>query len=138
MSSILHYDDRTISQAVFTSLQALSQETTDETARKEQKNQAVELYTYLATWGLLRLQGEIRALSKTTHKQTVQCFFETLGRLVDPEFAANPEVNPFRALETGVTYLTGRSASEYLGLTGFAMQVAREFSFWAEAIYADV
>lgn len=35
----------------------------------------------------------------------------------------------------GLNYLTTREASEYLGLTGLALQVAREFAFWAEAVY---
>jgi hypothetical protein len=29
-------------------------------------------------------------------------------------------------------------SDDYLGLTGIALAVAREFSFWADAIYADI
>ena len=32
---------------------------------KEQKNQAVELYTYLSTWGMMRLKAEEMALDKS-------------------------------------------------------------------------
>jgi hypothetical protein len=128
---MLTYDPRTISSKVYRNLDSLKNDTPNESDRKEQKSQAVELYTYVATWGLLRLKAEEFALSQNSKKQVVQCFFKTLGEVAFPELP-----NPFLGRD-GLDYLTNKKidASEYLGFTGLALQVAREFAFWAEAIY---
>lgn len=126
---MLTYDPRTISSKVYRNLEALKDATPKESDRKEQKSQAVELYTYIATWGLLRLKAEEFALSQDNKRKVVQCFFETLGEIAFPQ-----EDNPFLG-QGGLNYLTKKDASEYLGFTGLALQVAREFAFWVEAIY---
>ena len=130
---MLTYDPRSISSLVYQNLAQLKQSVAQEAAQKEQKGQAVELYTYTATWGLLRLKAEEFALQSQPNKQrVVQRFFSILGELVFPETPGR-----FQG-EAGLQYLSNRnqlSASEYLGLTGVALQVAREFSFWAEALY---
>jgi hypothetical protein len=83
-------------------------------------------------WGLLRLKGEDAALVNQAQKQkVVRCFFKTLSQLV----FTNERTNQFEG-SAGLERLTRMSASEYLGLTGVALQVAREFSFWAESLYA--
>lgn len=126
---MLTYDPRTISSKVYKNLEQLKANTPNESDRKEQKSQAVELYTYIATWGLLRLKAEEFALSQNSKKEVVKCFFKTLGQVAFPDTA-----NPFLERQ-GLNYLTEKDASEYLGFTGLALQVAREFAFWAEAIY---
>jgi hypothetical protein len=129
------YDPRTISTLVYQNLNRLKQTVASETDQKEQKNQAVEIYSYIATWGLLRLKAEEFALSGNTNRnkrKLVECFFQTLGKLVSPD-----EPNIFDGNQ-GLQYLSNSQqlgASEYLGLTGIALQVAREFAFWAEALY---
>ncbi|ALB39666.1 hypothetical protein AA650_03585 [Anabaena sp. WA102] len=135
---MLTYDPRTISTHVYQSLSNLQQDTINQAAQKEQKSQAVELYTYIATWGLLRLKAEEFALSQNSKKDVVKCFFQILGKIAFPE-------KPDHFLERqGLNNLTKRgdsesfNASEYLGLTGLALQIAREFAFWAEAVYPDV
>ncbi len=129
---MINYDPRKISIQVYTNLKDVKDSTQDSKHHDEQKNQAVELYTYIATWGLLRLKGEDAALVNQAQKQkVVRCFFKTLSQLVFPNDRSNPlEGSP------GLERLTGMSASEYLGLTGVALQVAREFSFWAQSLYA--
>lgn len=129
---MLTYDPRSISTKVYTNLNKLQQDTRSNTDKKEQKSQAVELYTYVATWGLLRLKAEETALKQDSKKEVVECFFKTLGQIVFPD-----DDNQL-ADKDGLNYLITRSASEFLGLTGLALQVAREFAFWAEAIYPDV
>ncbi|MEZ2239639.1 hypothetical protein [Microcoleus sp.] len=126
---MLTYDPRSISSKVYQNLDKLKNDTPNEIDRKEQKSQAVELYTYIATWGLLRLKAEEFALSQDNKKQVVKCFFKTLGEVAFPG-----QPNPFLE-QQGLNYLTKRDASEYLGFTGLALQVAREFAFWVEAIY---
>ncbi|MEG4230841.1 hypothetical protein QUA40_01805 [Microcoleus sp. Pol11C3] len=126
---MLTYDPRTISSKVYKNLDDLKNKTPNESDRKEQKSQAVELYTYISTWGLLRLKAEEFALSQDNKRRVVQSLFQTLG-----EIAFSGQPNPFLGRD-GLNYLTGKDASEYLGFTGLALQVAREFAFWAEAIY---
>jgi hypothetical protein len=129
---MLTYDPRSISTKVYRNLQALKDKTSKESDQKEQKSQAVELYNYIATWGLFRLKAEQTALNKDTHKAVVQCFFKTLEDVAFPD-----DKSQKLSKESGLNYLCdpNRDASEYLGLTGLALQVAREFAFWAEAIY---
>ena len=132
---MLTYDPRSISSRVYRQLSTLKSDT-DQSAHKEQKSQAVELYIYIATWGLLRLKAEQTALKSqpNKHKQTVvKCFFQTLGAIAFPDSPDSLESE-----QGGLNYLTSIAASEYLGLTGLALQVAREFAFWAEAVYPDL
>lgn len=136
---MLKYDDRQISKRVYLNLGKLSGDSVEEEKRREQRGQAVELYTYIATWGLLRLQGEDAALTKQPEKRkVVHCFFQTLGELITPEALQDQNANPFNSVESGLDHLTSLPSSEYLGLTGIALQIARKFSFWAEALYSDL
>lgn len=119
------YDPRSLSTPVYTALSQLKTDTPELAAQKEQKNQAVELYTYLSTWGLLRLKAEETALQSQAQKQkVVKKFFHVLAKVMEKS------ENEFT-----INYLTGLPASDYLGVTGIALQLAREFSFWAESIY---
>ena len=161
------YDPRSISSVVYQNLQALKDSTAAKD-HKEQKGQAVEIYNYLATWGLLRLKAEEFALaSQPQKKKVVECFFQSLQAIAFPEVkslekkqaqsTANrdlkaPPIRPNQPSSThtktsnnksqligqeGLKFLTSKkmSASNYLGLTGLALQISREFAFWAEAIY---
>lgn len=98
---------------------------------KEQKNQAVELYTYLATWGLMRLKAEqIEGENKQVGKrEVIQGFFECLENL---------RKNGNSSDELNLNRLKKMNVDEYLGLTGLALALAQEFAFWASAIYFDV
>lgn len=129
---MLTYDPRSISSKVYSNLQALKNNTVKESDQKEQKSQTVELYNYIATWGLFRLKAEQKALNKDNHKKVVKCFFETLEQIAFPD-----DNSQKLSRASGINYLSSptMNTSEYLGLTGLALQVAREFAFWAEAIY---
>ncbi len=126
------YDPRTISSQVYSVLNTLKESST-EPNWKEQKSQAVELYSYLSAWGLLRLKAEEFSLSNQPNKQkVVECFFNTLSAIASPD-----KPKQYRGKE-GLKVLgdiNRLGASAYLGLTGIALQIAREFAFWAEAIY---
>ena len=125
------YDPRKISVKVYENLKQVKQGTSRKEDQDKQKNQAIELYTYIATWGLMRLAGEEPALSNEIQKQkVVRCFFQTLGELA----FSGQEPNPLFG-ESKLSTLVSMRASEYLGLTGLALQVGREFCFWAEALY---
>lgn len=134
---MLTFDPRTISTQVYENLNSQKGNTKDKKRQEQQKSQAVELYTYIATWGLLRLRAEENALPEKTQQgkiDIIKCFFQTLDRVAALEKKSKPN-HLGTSVTEGLDYLTKLSSSEYLGLTGLALQVAREFSFWAEAIY---
>lgn len=124
------FDPRTIATPVYEALEGLrSQPNQDETRLKEQKNQAVELYTYLSTWGMMRLKAEEKALSQEGKKQVVRKYFECLQTLSGIKKLASQD---------GLNVLKNLGTDEYLGLTGLGLELAQEFSFWATAVYHDV
>jgi hypothetical protein len=123
------FDPRTISKPVFTALQELYSTTRDDSRRKEQKNQALEIYTYLSTWGMMRLKAEETALTQEGKKQVVKKYFQCLEELSQRNNLSNTQ---------GLTTLKDLSSDDYLGLTGIGLEIAQEFSFWANAIYHDV
>jgi hypothetical protein len=124
------FDPRTIATPVYEALSGLrSQSARDEARLKEQKNQAVELYTYLSTWGMMRLKAEEKALSQDGKKQVVRKFFECLQNLSGVENLAG---------DNGLNVLKNLSTDAYLGLTGLGLAVAQEFSFWAAAVYVGI
>jgi hypothetical protein len=114
---------------------------------REQKSQAQELYTYLATWGLMRLRAEEMSrndwkrlpadipLAERAQKnqegkrEMLECFFKCLEKVSKEENLASRD---------GIKTLNAMKMDKYLGLTGIALAVAREFSFWADAIYPDI
>jgi hypothetical protein len=124
------FDPRTIATPVYEALDGLRQlPNQDDTRLKEQKNQAVELYTYLSTWGMMRLKAEEKALSQEGKKQVVRKYFECLQQLSGVENLAS---------DKGLDVLKNLGIDEYLGLTGLGLALAQEFSFWATAIYAGI
>lgn len=124
------FDPRTIGEPVYAALSDLREQSEKvESALKEQKNQAVELYTYLSTWGLMRLKAEEVSLSQEGKKQVVKVYFQCLQKL--------SEINDL-AGDRGLKKLQGLDTSEYLGLTGLGLVLAQEFSFWATAVYHDI
>ncbi|WP_234488458.1 hypothetical protein [Oxynema sp. CENA135] len=122
-------DPRAISTPVYEALSELRSQTQDNTGLKEQKNQAVELYTYLSTWGMMRLKAEEQALSQDGKKQVVREYFKCLQELSEIENLEG---------DRGLATLKNLTTEDYLGLTGLGLSLAREFSFWASAIYHDV
>jgi len=123
------FDPRTISNHVFTALQELYLNTSDDSRRKEQKRQALELYTYLSTWGMMRLKAEETTLNQEGKKQVFKKYFQCLEELSQINNLSNSQ---------GLTTLKDLSTDDYLGLTGLGLEIAQEFSFWANAIYSDV
>lgn len=126
---MVNFDTRTISSPVYTTLKELKNNTTDDTTRKEQKNQSIELYTYLATWGLMRLKAEEQTLSQEGKQQVVRKYFQCLESISSQQNLAG---------NNGLETIKNLTADNYLGLTGLGLQLAQEFAFWANAIYYDV
>ncbi|NEO85064.1 MAG: hypothetical protein F6J87_12555 [Spirulina sp. SIO3F2] len=124
------FDPRTLNKYAFKALQKLSDDHKGKKARrKDQKNQAQELYTYISTWGLMRLKAEEKVLkSQEGRQEVVEIFFKKLKKLLGMEKDQKLDLN----------YLVGLPADQYLGLTGLAIELANEFAFWANAVYADL
>ncbi|MGL5834508.1 MAG: hypothetical protein ACRC1Z_14935 [Waterburya sp.] len=124
------FDPRTLSTPVYEALQELRNHNSNNNSRlKEQKSQAVELYTYLATWGMMRLKAEEQALSQKGKQDVVKKYFECLQLLSSvKDLASNKGLDSLKQLK----------ADDYLGLTGLGLNLAQEFSFWANAIYKGV
>lgn len=116
---------------------------------KEQKNQAVELYTYLSTWGLMRLKAEEMALDKSkpnepplTLKQKAEKTQEGKREIIQQFFYCLQTLSGVTSIadRDGLKALTRENLKpeSYLALTGLGLAIAREFGFWANAVYHDV
>lgn len=133
----MSFDPRTMGKPVYEALNELrnEQESNQRDAAKrkerlkEQKNQAVELYTYLSTWGLLRLKAEEKALSQDGKKDVVKAFFSCLDKITGRRDIAGAN---------GLQALTELDTDDYLGLTGLGLALAQEFSFCANTVYFDI
>jgi len=124
-NEIMTFDPRSLATPVYNLLSKLRNQTKEDTAKlRKQKSMAQELYTYLSTWGLMRLKAE-EVILKDGREDPVQIFFECLK-----------EISGYEDLSLDSLKLL--NADDYLGLTGLGLEIAREFSFWVSAIYHDV
>jgi len=124
------FDPRRMATPVYEALTQLKgQPNQDDTRLKEQKNQAVELYTYLSTWGMMRLKAEETALGQKGKKEVVKKYFECLEEVGKQDGLAGDQ---------GLETLKGMDTEEYLGLSGLGLAIAQEFSFWATVVYHDI
>lgn len=124
------FDPRTIGTPVYEVLTELRQQHNGNASRlKEQKNQAVELYTYLSTWGMMRLKAEEKALNQDGKKDVVRKYFDCIQKISGVSNLANSQ---------GLDTLKDLDTNQYLGITGLGLAIAQEFSFWATAVYSDI
>ena len=123
------FDPRTISTPVYEALNKLKSEHSNNKERlREQKGQAVEIYTYLSTWGMMRLKAEEQVV-KEGKQDVIAKYFTCLEELSGIENLSGSD---------GLSTIKNLDPDPYLGLTGLGLEVAKEFSFWANAIYHDV
>jgi hypothetical protein len=126
----MSFDPRTMGVPVYEALTRIKNaQSGNDTRIKEQKSQSVELYTYLSTWGMLRLKAEEQALSQDGKKDVVKAYFQCLDRIAERQ-----DLTP----ATGLDVLKNLDTEEYLGISGLGLAIAREFSFWATAVYAGI
>ena len=120
------FDPRSIATPVYTALTDLHLHNSD---LKGQKIQAFALYSYLSTWGMMRLKAEETAISGDGKKAIIRAYFSCLEQL-----SGKTNLAGVRGLQT----ITAMGTEDYLGLTSLGLTLAQEFSFWATAIYVDV
>jgi hypothetical protein len=124
------FDPRSIATPVYKALTELSAgEQGNDKQLKEQKAQAFALYSYLSTWGMMRLKAEETAISGDGKKAVIKAYFSCLEELSGKAKLVGKD---------GLQTITTMETEEYLGLTGLGLTLAQEFSFWATAIYVDV
>lgn len=123
------FDSRKLTTPVYKALDDLRKKTNDLNQLKDQKGQSVELYTYLSTWGLMRLKAEEVALSQKGRQEVVREFFACLQSVSGQQNLTGGN---------GLRTLADLKADDYLGLTGLALKLAQEFSFWGNAVYVGV
>lgn len=100
---------------------------------QEQKSEAVQLYGYISSWGLMRLKGKEIALDKwdTTNPPTIKKRATTTqeGRreIIECFFNCLQEISTTRNLggEQGLETLKNLNHNLYLGLTGLALTLAQ-------------
>ena len=130
------FNPRSIATPVYNALKKLSEEG-GEKDLKEQKSQSFALYSYLATWGMMRLKAEESALQtkkdgksiRNGKTDIIKAYFNCLE-----ELSGEADLVGAKGLQT----ITAMGTEEYLGLTSLGLTLAQEFSFWATAIYVDV
>ena len=120
------FDPRSIATPVYEALTYLHQHNSD---LKGQKIQAFALYTYLSTWGMMRLKAEETAISGMGKQAVIAAYFSCLEQL-----SGKTDLAGTKGLQT----ITAMGTEDYLGLTSLGLTLAQEFSFWTTAIYVDV
>lgn len=107
-NEVMIFDPRSLANPVYDRLSQLRNRTRDQARLRKQKSMAQEIYTYLSTWGLMRLKAE-ETILKDGREDPVQVFFECLQ-----EIAGQPELS--------LDNLKNLSADDYLGLTSIPEQ----------------
>ncbi|WP_107667201.1 hypothetical protein [Cyanothece sp. BG0011] len=128
---MLKLDSRDFSRKAYQGLQDLAKELPPD--QKGKASSTVQgLAAYISTWGLHRLSGDgvKYAESKspeTRYKgQAIQTFLTTLQQLSKGSFSPT---NPSDLIEMDL--------KSYTGLNRLAIQLAREWSFWAVTILGE-
>lgn len=128
---MLKLDSRDFSKKAYKGLQDLAQEL--EPDKKGKASSTVQsLSAYISTWGLHRLSGDgvKYANSKsddTRYKgQVIQKFLTTLQKLSKVPFSP-----------TNPSFFIEMELKPYTGLNRLAIELAREWSFWAVTILGE-
>lgn len=128
---MLKLDTRDFSLAAYNGLEQVKQ-TVSVSKHKNASGLVQGLPSYISTWGLYRLAGDAKKFSQTRAEDTrykgkvYQEFLETLQKISGVAFAIdNPRV------------LIEMELRSYTGLNRLAIELAREWSFWAAAILGE-
>ncbi len=124
-------DTRQFSQAAHSALVELKQELS-EPYHKKASGLIQGLTTYISTWGLHRLSGDMKKFlagtaEDTTYKGVVyQTFLQKLKDFSGEDFDINDEGS-----------LIHLPLRQYTALNHLAIQLAKEWSFWAPAVLGE-
>ena len=127
---MLKLDTRDFSRAAYTGLKQVKEKVNSK--NHEKASSVVQgLPAYISTWGLHRLAGDgvkyAKSFDETKYKgQVYQEFLKTLQNLSQVAFAPN---------DPGT--LIDMELRTYTGLNRLAIELAREWSFWAVTILGE-
>jgi len=128
---MLKLDTRNFSASAYTGLEKVKQ-AVDQRNHKKATAIVQGLPSYISTWGLHRLAGDgikyTQAKSEDT-KYKGQVYQEFLKTLKDLSKVAFDHTNP--------KTLIGMDLTVYTGLNRLAIELAREWSFWAPTILGE-
>jgi uncharacterized protein YqgV (UPF0045/DUF77 family) len=125
---MLKLDTRDFSRAAYTGLKQVEQKVNSKNHKKA-SSVVQGLPAYISTWGLHRLTGDgVKYQSgETAYKgQVYQEFLKTLQNLSQVAFAPNDP-----------STLIDMKLDIYTGLNRLAIELAREWSFWAVTILGE-
>lgn len=125
---MLKLDPRDFSRAAYTGLEQVKA-LVDARNHKKASSIVQSLPSYISTWGLHRLSGDglKYQTGETAYKgQVYQEFLKTLQGLTKVAFAPSEP-----------STLMGMNLATYTGLNRLAIELAREWSFWAATILGE-
>jgi hypothetical protein len=128
---MLKLDTRDFSRSAYEGLESV-QKAVDARNHKKASSIIQSLPSYISTWGLHRLSGDGIKYSETRSEDTqykgvvYQKFLITLRSLTGVAFVHNDPKT-----------LIGMELQEYTGLNRLAIELAREWSFWAVTILGE-
>jgi len=128
---MLKLDPRDFSKSAYNGLQKVA-EVVDKDDRGKASSAVQSLPAYISSWGLSRLAGDAKKYSeakseKTKYKgQVYLAFLNTLQGLTKVAFAPKEPAT-----------LINMHLSTYAGLNRLAIELAREWSFWAVTILGE-
>jgi hypothetical protein len=128
---MLKLDTRDFSRSAYTGLENVKK-AVDSANQKKASAVVQSLPSYVSTWGLHRLSGDgikyIGAKSKDTQYKghVYQEFLKTLQSITKVPFAPNDS-----------STLINMDLQSYTGLNRLAIELAREWAFWAVAILGE-
>jgi hypothetical protein len=125
-------DPRSLSQYTYRELVKLKSVLSDADCKKA-SGVIQGLPSYIATWGLYRLSGDAGKFSneraeKTTYKS--QVYYHFLKSLADESITG-------MKLPEGEDALLKQSLRDYTVLNRFAIQLAKEWSFWTVSVLGE-
>ncbi|UIE39255.1 type III-B CRISPR module-associated protein Cmr5 [Leptodesmis sichuanensis] len=128
---MLKLDTRNFSESAYSGLERVK-DAVDANNHKKATSIVQSLPSYISTWGLHRLAGDgikyAQAKSEDT-KYKGQVYQEFLKTLKDLSKVAFDHTNPKTLIDMDLTV--------YTGLNRLAIELAREWSFWAPTILGE-
>jgi hypothetical protein len=128
---MLKLDVRDFSRSAYRGLVSIK-DTVDSRYHKKSSSLVQGIPSYISTWGLHRLAGDGIKFSEARSEDTLykgavyQGFLRTLDELTDVVFIYNEPQT-----------LLGMELQEYTGLNRLAIELAKEWSFWATTILGE-
>ena len=127
-------DPRSLSQQAYQELVKLK-EILSEKDRKKASGLIQGLPSYVATWGLYRLSGDAKKFTNGTAENTLykgKVYYQFLSSLANKKLTGFD----FDPKDEGAL-LNMASLRDYTALSHFAMQLAKEWSFWTASVLGE-